>query len=177
MYLKITIFCYLFLLNKVGYGQNTYEQITNDSVGLKTVVIKSYKKRPLEILNSRYTTGLFSNMASSRVLDLSNNQITIGISILEYLQGKIMGLTIQKNIEGFEVTTSRSLSIQNNKSKINTSFASTSVKLYLDEIEVNSSVFNFIHPSDVAFVKYFPPGSSQISFNEGQGILAVYLKK
>lgn len=54
---------------------------------------------------------------------------------------------------------------------------SSSILLYLDEQQVESNVFFGIHPYDVALVKYFPPGQSQIPFNQGMGILDIYSKK
>jgi hypothetical protein len=179
MKIPFFIFYIIFILLDYSYAQNINIDNAYDTNKLKEIVVKSKLKKPLELLNSQYTTGLFSNISTPKMFDLYNNDASnFSGSILDYLQGRIMGVSIQRKIDGFEVySTSRGLSIQNNKNKINEGFSVNSVKLYIDEQEVTSDYFTFIHPSDVALVKYFPPGTSQISFNNNQGILLVYLKK
>ncbi len=148
---------------------------------LKSIKVSGKRKRPIEIINERYTTGLFSNMSSSRIYDLINNQPTNNSgSILDYLQNVLNNVTIRRTLEGYELTTTRGVgSLQNYKkgSQKGGSYETSSILLFLDEQQVESSVFFSIHPNDVALVKYFPPGQSQISFNQGMGVLAIYTRK
>lgn len=174
------IFSILFiLLFQFGYSQtkDTLENITE----LKSVKVSGKRRKPIEIINDRYSTGLFSNMTTSRTYDLINNPPNNnGGSILDYLQNILNNVSIRRTLEGYEVTTTRGVgSLQNYKKGIQNGgkYEQTSILLYLDEQQVESNVFFGIHPYDVSLVKYFPPGQSQISFNQGMGILVIYTKK
>ena len=163
------------------YGQTQTIDSLEKVTELTSVKVSGKHKRPIEIINERYTSGLFSNMASSRTYDLINNPPNNNAgSILDYLQNILNNVTIRRTLEGYELTTTRGAgSLQNYKkgTQKGGSFESSSILLYLDEQPTESNVFFSIHPYDVALVKYFPPGQSQISFNQGMGVLAIYTRK
>ena len=167
---KLSIVVLLLSFKYSGFSQ------TKDSSGnitiLKSVQVAGKRKKPITILNERYTNGLFSSMARARTYDLINNPppIANGITILEYCKTLVFNINVFKTLDGYQVTSTR------HSGSISSAGVSP-VILYLDEQEVESSTFNFIHPDDVALIKYFPPGQSQISFNNGSGILAIYTKK
>ena len=176
---KLFILSLLLFISIVGYSQ-TKDSLENVSE-LKLVKVNGKRKKPVEIINERYTTGLFSNMVTSRTYDLINNPPPNNTgSILEYLQNILINVSIRRTLEGFELKTTRGAgSLQNYKKGIQNggNQESSSILLYLDEQQVESNLFFGIHPYDVALVKYFPPGQSQISFNQGMGILVIYTKK
>lgn len=154
---------------------------TSNTVILNSVIVSTKRKKPIEKVNERYTTGLFSNMVTSRTYDLINNPPNNnGGTILDYLQNILNNVSIRRTLEGYEITTTRGLSsLKNYKKGIQNggNHETTSILLYLDEQQVESNVFFGIHPYDVSLVKYFPPGQSQIPFNQGLGILVIYTKK
>lgn len=176
---KFILFYFIFLLGLNGYSQtkDSVENVTE----LKSVKVNGKRRKPIEIINERYTTGLFSNMVTSRTYDLINNPPNNnGGTILDYLQNVLNNVTIRRTFEGYELTTTRGVgSLQNYKKGIQNggNSESTKILLYLDEQQVESNVFFSIHPYDVSLVKYFPPGQSQIPFNQGMGILVIYTKK
>jgi hypothetical protein len=163
------------------YGQTQTIDSLEKVTELTSVKVSGKRKRPIEIINERYTSGLFASMASSRTYDLINNPPNNNAgSILDYLQNILNNVTIRRTLEGYELTTTRGTgSLQNYKkgTQKGGSFESSSILLYLDEQPTESNVFFSIHPYDVALVKYFPPGQSQISFNQGMGVLAIYTRK
>ena len=163
------------------YGQTQTIDSLEKVTELTSVKVSGKRKRPIEIINERYTSGLFANMASSRTYDLINNPPNNNAgSILDYLQNILNNVTIRRTLEGYELTTTRGTgSLQNYKkgTQKGGSFEPSSILLYLDEQPTESNVFFSIHPYDVALVKYFPPGQSQISFNQGMGVLAIYTRK
>jgi hypothetical protein len=173
------IFSILFFFSLLGYSQtkDTLESIIN----LKSVKVSTKRKKPIEIINERYATGLFSNMTTSRTYDLINNPPNYnGGTILDYLQNILNNVSIRRTLEGYELSTTRGVgSLQNYKKGIQNggNREQSSIMLYLDEQQVESSVFFGIHPYEVSLVKYFPPGQSQIPFNQGMGILLIYTKK
>jgi hypothetical protein len=165
----------------VTYSSFSQSDTIVNSIELKSVKVLGKRKKPIEIVNERYTTGLFSNMATSRTYDLINNPPNNnGGTIFDYLQNILNNVTIRRTLEGYELSTTRGVgSIQNYKKGIQNGGNSqqSSILLYLDEQQVESSVFFGINPYDVSLVKYFPPGQSQIPFNQGMGILVIYTKK
>ena len=169
----------LFFFSLLGYSQtkDTLESIIN----LKSVKVSTKRKKPIEIINERYATGLFSNMTTSRTYDLINNPPNYnGGTILDYLQNILNNVSIRRTLEGYELSTTRGVgSLQNYKKGIQNggNREQSSIMLYLDEQQVESSVFFGIHPYEVSLVKYFPPGQSQIPFNQGMGVLLIYTKK
>jgi hypothetical protein len=176
--IKQLLFSFCLILVIAGHAQS--DTLMNQ-VELKSVNVKSKLKKPIELINEKYTSGLFSNMITSKTFDFVNNPPSHNAgSILEYLQNMLNNVTIKRTLEGFEVLTTRGAgSLQNYKKGIQGggNYAPNSVLLYLDEQPVESNVFFNIHPNDVALVKYFPPGQSQISFNQGKGVLVIYTKK
>ena len=176
---KFILFFMIILLGLNGNSQ------TKDSLykvsELKSVKVNGKRRKPVEIINERYTKGLFSNIVTSRTYDLINNPPNNnGGTILDYLQNVLNNVSIRRTFEGYELTTTRGVgSLQNYKKGIQNggNFESTKILLYLDEHQVESNVFFSIHPYDVSLVKYFPPGQSQIPFNQGMGVLVIYTKK
>ena len=163
---------------QLGFTQS--DTIVN-SIELKSVKVLGKRKKPIEIVNERYTTGLFSNIVTSRTYDLINNPPNNnGGTILDFLQNLLITVTIRRTLEGYELSSTRGVgSIQNYKKGIQNSgnHQQSSILLYLDEQQVESSVFFGVHPYDVSLVKYFPPGQSQIPFSQGMGVLLIYTKK
>ena len=174
----IIIFSGVMLFPQLGFTQS--DTIENPRE-LKSVKVSTKRKKPIEIINERYATGLFSNMTTSRTYDLINNPPNYnGGTILDYLQNILNNVSIRRTLEGYELSTTRGVgSLQNYKKGIQNggNREQSSIMLYLDEQQVESSVFFGIHPYEVSLVKYFPPGQSQIPFNQGMGVLLIYTKK
>ena len=155
---------------KVVTGQDTDLAINNDSLTLKTVVVKNTIKRTIKQINDEYASGMFNNMAMARTLDLINdppNNTGIGIPILQYIQGKVAGLMVAVSAGGkVYLASMRRTSIS----------AASAILVYLDEQEAGEFI-NFVYPRDVALVKYWPPGTAQIPGSGGAGVIAIYTKK
>ena len=136
---------------------------------LAPVTVNARKIKPIQRVNDKYASGLFQNLASSRNLDFINDPIPpTGGNILDYLQARMNGLVIT-NLGGgqYQINSNRT-----------TSFSGpAAVKSYIDEQESPVSSLINIPVRDVALVKYFPPGTSQIGGGAFVGILAVYTRK
>jgi hypothetical protein len=161
----------IYALNiKVVNDQNIDIFFNNESLTLKTVLVKNVLKRSLKQINDGYATGMFNNMNMVRVLDFINEppqNIGNAIPILQYIQGKIPGLMIAVSAGGkVYLKSMRRISIEN----------ASPIAIYLDEQEA-SDFINQIYPRDVALIKYWPPGTAQIPGSGGAGVLAIYTKK
>ena len=161
----------IYALNiKVVTNQNVDILYNNESLTLKTVLVKNVIKRSLKQINDAYATGMFNNMTMVRVLDFINDppqNIGNAIPILQYIQGKIPGLMISVSAGGKVFLKSmRRISIEN----------ASPIAIYLDEQEAGDFI-NLVYPRDVALIKYWPPGTAQIPGSGGAGVLAIYTKK
>jgi hypothetical protein len=146
-----------------------FEMFSKDSLnGLPSVVVRTRIKKPVDVVNQRYTKGLFGNMVTARVLDFINDVPSQNnLPILDYLQGQVAGLLITKQGYDYSLNSLRSSSMTGGMAK---------VKVYLNEQETMPTFLNSVRVMDVAFIKYWPPGTIQLPFLGTEGVLAVYTK-
>lgn len=135
------------------------------------VVVRSALPKPLDRVNKKYTKGVFTSMIFARSLDFINDPPSVtGGNILDYLVGRVNGLLI--NPATYKLESRRGASYS--KSDVS---AQPPIRLFLNEQETSVNFLTLIRPSDVALVKYFPPGNSPLSGMGMAGILAIYTRK
>lgn len=138
---------------------------------LETITVVAKKKKPIEELNERYTTGLFSTMTMARVYDLVNNDPGAGaLHVFQYIQGRVPGLRVitQGFPPSYTVVSGRAMSLTGGP---------IPVPLFLDEMPATSQQLVSVSMREVAMIKYFPTG---FMGNPGIGstqALVVYTKK
>jgi hypothetical protein len=132
---------------------------------LKEVTLVSNKKRPIEIVNEKYATGIFRG-TSRTMLDLVNNPPR------DYSEP--ISQFLRNNIPQVELQSSRFVNRKNfslgNSNK-------WSVGLFLNEAPVELSTLTTINLQDVALVKFFEPGASVTGSANPGGTIAVYTKE
>lgn len=125
---------------------------------LEAVVVKSKAKTPVQILDEKYASGLFSG-GDGYQFDLVNDPFANGArDIFTYLQGRVAGLQIQ---------TGATPSLQ---------WRGGTPQLYVDEVPTDPSFVSSLNVTDVAYIKVFRPpfmGSS----NGGSGAIVIYTRK
>lgn len=126
---------------------------------LETVTIKARTKTPAEILDEKYTSGLFSG-GDAYQFDLLTDPFAISsINIFNYLQGKVAGLQVNTSANPPTLT-----------------WRGGTPQIFLDEAPVDASMVNSLAVSDIAYVKVMRPpfmGSS----NGGSGAIAIYTRR
>ena len=138
---------------------------------LESITVIGKKKRPLEELNQRYTTGIFSSTNMVRILDLVNNEPGAGAqNVFQYVQGRIGGLRIipSGNPPTYTIYSGRAMSLTGGP---------IPVPLFLDEAPTTSQQLATIPMNQVAMIKYFQSG---FMGNPGIGstqALVVYTRK
>ncbi len=157
---------------KIKQVKESYTSLTADSIsstGLKDVVVRSRVVAPKQQVNDRYTKGLFNSMGSAKTLDLINEPPNPGGNILDYLQGQVPGLLISIGMNGeYSIQSSRVLSLT----------MMPPVRLFLNEQPVTIDYYKGIRATDVALVKFYPPGMGGALPNVGIGAaLVIYTKK
>jgi hypothetical protein len=126
---------------------------------LQTVIVTARKKPSVDVLDAKYTSGMFTH-GDSYQFDLVNEPVGGYGDIFSYLQGKVAGLQI-------------------NTTSFPTSFkwrGGGGVGLYLDEIHTNAEMIQTLPISDIAYVKVFRPPFMG-GFGGSNGAIAIYTRK
>jgi hypothetical protein len=125
---------------------------------LGNVTVKAKTKTPLQVLDEKYASGLFSG--DGLQFDLVNDNLAVGaLNIFNYLQGKVAGLQIN--------TTANPPTLQ---------WRGGTPQLYIDEIMAQPDMVSSIPVTDVAYIKVFRPPFLG-GFNSAGGAIAIYTRR
>ncbi len=131
----------------------------NQTKVLETVTIKARTKSPTQIMDEKYTSGLFSG-GDSRGFDLVNDPSAVAFtSIFDYLRGRVAGIQISTD----------------NPPVL--SWRGGSPALFLNEMPVTSDVISTIPVSDIAYVKVLNPPFMGATGGGGSGAIAIYTRR
>jgi len=126
---------------------------------LETVTIKAKTKSPVQILDEKYTSGLFSGGDSYQFDVLHDSRAFGSMNIFNYLQGQVAGLQIN--------STTSPPSLQ---------WRGGSPQIFLDEMQATSDMVASIPVSDVAYIKVMRPPFMG-SANGANGAIAIYTRR
>jgi hypothetical protein len=127
---------------------------------LEEVVVKAKVKRPVDVLDENYTSGLFSG-GDSRQFDVMSDPFGVAAQdIFAYLQGRVAGLQII-----------------NNGADVSLSWRGSTPDLYLDELKIEEDQMKVVSMNDVAYVKVYPPPFFGPTGGGAGGAICVYTKK
>ncbi|WP_237722154.1 hypothetical protein [Sediminibacterium roseum] len=131
---------------------------------LKDVTVTTRKKTREEILNEKYASGFFNGSPSRKdyTYDLTDPaKPTVAINVLEYLQGKIPGLTI-RYISGLNYSID---------------WRGYLPEFYLNENKIDLSTLVDIPVASLAMIKAFAPPFVFASGGGRGGAIAVYTRR
>ena len=117
----------------------------------------SNAKSPKEILNDRYTSGLFKN-AEGTIFDIENENVQSYFNILDWLQGRVAGLQVFTSWSGIRVPVIRG------------SVAS----IFVDEMRMDASILNSLPVNDIGMIKVIKGPFVGAIGNGGGGTIAIY---
>ena len=126
---------------------------------LQEVIVKAKSKSPLQILDERYSSGLFSG-GDGYSFDLTDDKAIGAFDLFTYLQGKVPGLQIS-----------------NAGSQASLSWRGSTPDLFLDEMKIESSTVQSMNINDIAYIKVFRPPFFGAMGGGAGGAIAVYTKK
>ncbi len=133
-------------------------KIWSEGTTLNDVVVSTKVKSPLEKLDEQYASGFFKGDAYQ--FDIAGDVVARSSpSVLNYLQGRVAGLTISIN-----------------GSNASLSWRGNSTQVYLDEMPVDASQVLSMPMTNVAYVKVFRPPFMG-GFNGAGGAIAVYTQR
>jgi len=130
------------------------------SITLSEVVVKARVKTPVQLLEEKYATGLFSG-GDGFSFDLSSDGIAIGaIDVLSFLQSRVPGL-----------------SISTTGAQASATWRGSKTDFFVNEFNTPIEQVQNINISEIAFVKAIRPPFFG-SFNGGSGgAIAIYTKR
>ena len=111
---------------------------------LATIKIKSRPKSHAQVINDKYTNGLFK-AGNATELDLVNDPLAVTYTdIVSYIQGKVPGLSFDNLAHKFVWLRNRS--------------GENGPTLYLNEMGTSYDMISSIPVANVAYIKVFKPG-------------------
>jgi hypothetical protein len=126
---------------------------------LGNVTIKTRAKSPLEVMDQKYTSGMFAGGDSYQFDLVNDNFASSSIDIFHYLQGKVAGLQINTS---------------NNPPTLQ--WRGGSPGLYVDEMQTDADLVSAIPVTDIAYVKIFRPPFMG-SMGGSNGAIAIYTRR
>lgn len=130
------------------------------SATLQEVVVKAKTKSPMQIIDEKYASGLFSG-GDAYSFDLISDRSAMGaFNVLTYLQGKVAGLQISGS-----------------GSQMSMSWRGGTPSLYLNEMISNVEMVQAIPVSDIAYIKVMRPPFFGAGGGGADGAIAIYTKK
>lgn len=125
---------------------------------LEEVIVKSKGKTPTQLLDEKYTSGLFTGDGIQ--FDLLNDPAAqSAMDIFTFLQGRVAGLQISGQGSGASL-----------------SWRGGAPQLYIDEMPATTDFVANINVQDVAYIKAFRPPFMG-GFNGGNGAIAIYTRR
>ncbi|WP_447642454.1 MULTISPECIES: hypothetical protein [Chitinophagaceae] len=159
-YLKVSDTTGNALLNFLMAEEERLEALKK-TTNLEAVAVKTRAKSPLQVMDEKYTSGMFSG-GSGTSFDLVNDMTAASsMNILQYLQGRVAGLQINNPM-------SPSPSLQ---------WRGGTPQVYLNEMPVDIQTIINMPVTDMAYVKTMPPPFMGGFGGGSGGAIAIYTKK
>jgi hypothetical protein len=127
---------------------------------LENVIVKAKIKSPLEVLDEKYSSGMFRS-GDSYQFDMLNDPVASSSQgIFNYLQGRVAGLQI--------TTGSGTPTLQ---------WRGGAPQMFVDEVPTDVEMVSSISVSDVAYIKVFRPPFFGSSGGGSNGAIAIYTRR
>ena len=149
--------------------QMDYESILKENgIMMEGITLKSHKKSPMELVDEKYTSGLFNGDATKAIDLVNNDEALTYANIFDYLQFRVNGLQVSGDGADYSVVYRQMASAS--------SMGVIPMTLFLDEVETEASVIATIPANQVALVKIYNTFAGAWG-NAPGGVLAIYTKK
>jgi TonB-dependent Receptor Plug Domain len=127
------------------------------TIGAMTQTRLSNPKSPKELLNDRYTSGLFKS-AEGTIFDIENETVGAYLNILDWLEGRVAGLQVFVSRNGVRVPVIRG----------------SVATIFVDEIRMDASFLNSLPVNDIGMIKVIKGPFAGAVGNGGGGTIAIY---
>jgi len=128
---------------------------------LKEIIIRGHKKTPIEELDDRYASGLFTGGVSQSFDFVNDNKQAVAyMDILSFLQGRIAGVQISGAPPNVTVK-----------------YRGGTPAFFLDEMNTDIDMIESVPVADIAYVKVFQPPFVGAFGGGGNGAIAIYTRR
>lgn len=131
------------------------------------VVVYSTSKSPLQVLEDKYTTGLFKGGDAIGFNMMTPNAISFP-NIFQFLRGKVPGLQISFDDQ---------MNAGNGKPRFYWRSQQDTLKFFLNQMMVEMEVIQTLNINEIAYVKVFRPPFLGAAMGAPNGAIAVYTKQ
>lgn len=131
------------------------------STTLADVTVRTRAKKPVDILDEKYASGMFTGDAGYQFDMINDPRAQSSMSLFTYLQGMVPGLQI--DLGG---TDGPSLK-----------WRGSNTELFVDEMRSEPDIVNSMPMSEIAYVKVFRPPFFGAFGGGGGGAIAVYTRR
>lgn len=131
------------------------------------VVVYSTSKNPLQVLEDKYTTGLFKGGDALGFNMMTPNAISFP-NIFQFLRGKVPGLQISFDDQ---------MNAGNGKPRLYWRSQQDTLKFFLNQMMVEMEVIQTLNINEIAFIKVFRPPFLGAALGAPNGAIAVYTKQ
>lgn len=140
--------------------KNNQSSANEKATLIEEVNLKGEKKDKTRELNEKLSGPLFQS-ANETVFDLvnDNNSAQGSINILQWLQGRVAGLTLESDMGNYIPK-----------------LRGSEMNIYLDEMKIDPSMVSSISTADIAMVKVIKDNFAG-GFGGGKGTIAIYTKR
>jgi len=129
------------------------------AVELQNVTVTAKAKTPLQKMEEKYVSGMFSG--GGRSFDVGSDPAAMAsLSVFQYLQGRVAGLQINAS-----------------QTPPTLSWRGGTPALFLNEMRADADLLGNTPMNDVALIKVYNPGESGVIATTGGGAIVVYTKK
>jgi len=127
------------------------------TIGAMAQKYTSRAKSPKELLNDKYTSGLFTN-AEGTIFDIENETVGAYFNILDWLEGRVAGLQVFVSGSGVRVPVIRG----------------SVATIFVDEMRMDALFLNALPVNDIAMIKVIKGPFAGAVGNGGGGTIAIY---
>ena len=136
------------------------EKMSN-AVAMNDIVIKSKTKKTVDVLDEKYTSGMFSSGDGFQYDVMTDPRAQSAINVFNYLQGQVPGLQIVQQPDG-ETTLK---------------WRGGTTELFLDEMKTDPDMLYGIAMGDIAYIKVFRPPFFGAMGGGAGGAISIYTRK
>lgn len=162
----------LFLENLFYSTASKIKKQYDTTIILKNVTVYTKSKSAIEILDEKYTSGLFSNRNDYSFDMINDERAKASINIFYYLQNLIPGLSMSIPIMG-----SNGAEDANSDNVPGLSWRDGSPEIFINEIPADALSAMNLSMTDVAYIKVFKPPFMGSSGSGASGAIAIYTIK
>ena len=141
-------------------------------VVLKEVTVQSKIKSPIELLDEKYTTGLFSSKNGYSFDVMTDDRAKGSLDIFHYLQNMVPGMSLSLPILGANGSSDAN---SNNVPGIN--WRDGTPDIFLNEMPSDAQTVMGIQMSEVAYIKVFRPPFMGTTGSGASGAIVIYTRK